>query len=169
MWASLVVGLLFLAGSAYNLFGPEPNSAEAIAGLTIGVALVGLFAFLRVQQRQAGDFHGWLSSNADSIRAGKARYQGVPITPATVLARYRMALSFLVMSYRISTRPYIVDHDATAAVATVCSAASLLFGWWGIPWGPVYTFQSLSSNLRGGLRYTVGDVLGQVPQPAPAA
>jgi hypothetical protein len=169
MWASLVVGLLFLAGAAYNLFGPEPDSAETIAGLAIGVALVGLFAFLRVQQRQGDDLHAWLSGNADSIRAGKAQYRGVAVTPATVLARYRIALSFLVMSYRISTRPYIVGQDATAAVATVCSAASLLFGWWGIPWGPIYTFQSLSSNLRGGLRYTVGDVLGQVPQPAPAA
>ena len=26
---------------------------------------------------------------------------------------------------------------------------SLLFGWWGIPWGPIYTFQSLFYAFRG--------------------
>ena len=27
---------------------------------------------------------------------------------------------------------------------------SLLLGWWGIPWGPIYTIQSLWVNLKGG-------------------
>jgi len=27
---------------------------------------------------------------------------------------------------------------------------SLLFGWWGIPWGPKHTVESIRTNLRGG-------------------
>ena len=27
---------------------------------------------------------------------------------------------------------------------------TLLAGWWGIPWGPIYTIQSLVVNLKGG-------------------
>ncbi|HEY7402790.1 MAG TPA: hypothetical protein VIB39_04670 [Candidatus Angelobacter sp.] len=27
---------------------------------------------------------------------------------------------------------------------------SLVAGWWGIPWGPIYTIQSIWVNLRGG-------------------
>jgi hypothetical protein len=27
---------------------------------------------------------------------------------------------------------------------------SLLFGWWGIPWGPIYTVTSLFKNFGGG-------------------
>ena len=27
---------------------------------------------------------------------------------------------------------------------------SLLLGWWGIPWGPIYTIGSLITNFRGG-------------------
>jgi hypothetical protein len=30
------------------------------------------------------------------------------------------------------------------------SAISLLFGLWGIPWGPVRTFQSMMINFTGG-------------------
>jgi hypothetical protein len=31
---------------------------------------------------------------------------------------------------------------------------SLVLGWWGIPWGPIYTLGSLWTNLRGGLDLT---------------
>lgn len=27
---------------------------------------------------------------------------------------------------------------------------SLLFGWWGIPWGPIYTISALVNNFKGG-------------------
>jgi len=27
---------------------------------------------------------------------------------------------------------------------------SLVLGWWGIPWGPIYTVQSLWVNAQGG-------------------
>lgn len=35
---------------------------------------------------------------------------------------------------------------------------SLLLGWWGIPWGPIYTVQSLWVNLNGGKDVTDGVV-----------
>ncbi|MBE2229138.1 MAG: hypothetical protein IAE96_00675 [Chitinophagaceae bacterium] len=25
-----------------------------------------------------------------------------------------------------------------------------LFGWWGLPWGPKYSFEALRTNLKGG-------------------
>jgi hypothetical protein len=31
---------------------------------------------------------------------------------------------------------------------------SLLFGWWGLPWGPVRTIQALVVNFSGGLNVT---------------
>jgi hypothetical protein len=27
---------------------------------------------------------------------------------------------------------------------------SLVLGWWGIPWGPIYTIQSVVINFQGG-------------------
>jgi hypothetical protein len=30
------------------------------------------------------------------------------------------------------------------------TAISLIMGWWGIPWGPIYTCKSLYMNLSGG-------------------
>lgn len=31
---------------------------------------------------------------------------------------------------------------------------TILLGWWGIPWGPIYTVKALYINLRGGLDIT---------------
>ena len=35
---------------------------------------------------------------------------------------------------------------------------SAVLGWWGIPWGPIYTIQSLWVNLNGGKDITDGIV-----------
>lgn len=34
------------------------------------------------------------------------------------------------------------------------SAISAVAGWWGIPWGPIFTIRSLLGNARGGLDVT---------------
>lgn len=30
------------------------------------------------------------------------------------------------------------------------SLMTLLFGWWGLPWGPKYSFEAIRTNLKGG-------------------
>ena len=44
---------------------------------------------------------------------------------------------------------------------------SLLAGWWGIPWGPIYTLQVLNTDLRGGKDVTK-ELLPAFAVPAPA-
>jgi hypothetical protein len=34
---------------------------------------------------------------------------------------------------------------------------SLLLGWWGVPWGLIYTPLTLWSNLSGGREVTAGE------------
>ena len=47
----------------------------------------------------------------------------------------------------------------------VYTLISLLAGWWGIPWGPIYTITSLVTNLRGGKDVTQ-HVIASLGQPA---
>ena len=164
MWVALVVGLLFLAGAAYNIFGPEPNLAEALVGTAIAAVLIGLFFFLQSARGRDAEFLEWLTNNAGAIEQGGARYRDVLITPATVLTRYQAALSFLIVTFKVPSRLYVVDHDATEAVAVAYTAISVLLGWWGLPRGPVYTAQSISTNLQGGAKLKVVDLLH--PKPA---
>lgn len=48
------------------------------------------------------------------------------------------------------------------------SAVSLVCGWWGIPWGPIWTVSTIGTNLAGGKDVTEGVMhwLSQYPADA---
>jgi len=91
------------------------------------------------------------------------------------LVIYTYCVSILVMTLK---RPagirLIKAGHSPAAASWPWVIISLLFGWWGIPWGPIYTIQSIYHNLCGGIDVT-DDVLRQIlpaapsPQASPAA
>ena len=65
--------------------------------------------------------------------------------------RYYYAFSVLVMTYRRgSDIRYIRPYKSRVAAGMPFTFLSLLVGWWGIPWGLIYTVQSVWVNLRGG-------------------
>ena len=58
----------------------------------------------------------------------------------------------------------MVSKPAAAVGAPLPRAlATLLLGWWGIPFGPVFTIRALYRNLAGGDEATVADLLNQLP------
>jgi hypothetical protein len=166
--AILLLAALFLAGVAVNVFGPEPNPTEAIGGAALCGVLLALFFIVRAHHRQAQRFDVWLVANAEAIRNGRARVGQVPMTEATVLTQYQAVVSFLIMTFKFPTRTYLVEHERTGLVAAICTVVSLIFGWWGVPWGPIYTVQVTTRNLMGGLRVTAGERLRALQAKNPA-
>ncbi len=80
---------------------------------------------------------------------------------------YQYCISVLVMSFKRSSAIYFVPPGASAAKpGAKFSALSLLAGWWGIPWGPIWTIGSVFRNTRGGVDVT-GEVLGALLPSAP--
>jgi hypothetical protein len=67
------------------------------------------------------------------------------------LVFYQYAISILVMSFRRSSDIYFIPAGESAVKkGLLWSLISLLAGWWGVPWGPVFTIQSLVTNFKGG-------------------
>jgi hypothetical protein len=89
------------------------------------------------------------------------------------LVFYQYAISILVMSFRRSSDIYFVRAGESAVSKGLpWTLLSLVGGWWGIPWGPIFTIQSLFTNLRGGKDVTanLAALLGPAgPAPASAA
>lgn len=64
---------------------------------------------------------------------------------------YQYCISLLVVTLKRSSDIYFIQAGESALATGIgYSLLSVLLGWWGIPWGPIYTLQSLAVNLGGG-------------------
>jgi hypothetical protein len=61
------------------------------------------------------------------------------------------AVSVILMSFR-RTSPIYFARPGEQPRGWKYTLLTLLVGWWGIPWGPIFTIQALITNLRGGHR-----------------
>ncbi len=60
-------------------------------------------------------------------------------------------VSILVMTFKRGSSIYFIKSGETAIKYNwMFILISLFAGWWGIPWGPIYTIGSLFTNLTGG-------------------
>ena len=150
-------------------FGPERNLEEAAAGYAIALCLFAIWRLLGRSHRQTNEFITWLFENRDAIKAGTAEYNGLPIDEQTELTQYQLTLSVVVVTITVPSRFYVVGQEPTLYPACFFTAVSLVLGWWGIPFGPIYTIVVVISNLRGGKRSHIGELLGErapLPQKA---
>jgi hypothetical protein len=64
---------------------------------------------------------------------------------------YQFCISILIMTFRRSSDIYLVrEGESRVAKGMPWTLLSLVAGWWGIPWGPIYTIGALFKNLGGG-------------------
>ncbi|HZP59217.1 MAG TPA: hypothetical protein VFB27_02755 [Opitutaceae bacterium] len=100
--------------------------------------------------------------NADSIR------QQVAHGAKFVIYSYNFSL--VVMSFKRASNVYFVRAGQSRVLKGLpFTLISLLFGWWGIPHGVIFTIQTLATNLGGGRDVTDAVVASLLPAPAPAS
>ncbi|MCL1807280.1 MAG: hypothetical protein FWG31_06230 [Oscillospiraceae bacterium] len=69
--------------------------------------------------------------------------------------RYRFCFSLLFFTFMRSSGIYLIrDGESRAAKGLRFTVLTFLAGWWGVPWGPVYSIRSIKTNLRGGIDIT---------------
>lgn len=68
---------------------------------------------------------------------------------------YQFTISIIVMTFRRSSDVYFVRAGESGVLKGLpFTLITFIFGWWGIPWGPIYSIGSLYHNLRGGKNVT---------------
>jgi len=74
---------------------------------------------------------------------------------------FEYAISILIMSFKRSSDVFFIRPGESAFVKGLpYNLITMLFGWWGFPWGPIYSFMALASNLTGGKDVTSDIVAG---------
>jgi hypothetical protein len=67
------------------------------------------------------------------------------------LVCYQYCVSIVVMSFRRSSNVYYIPAgESTVSKGLPWTLLTLVAGWWGIPWGPIFSIQSLVTNFKGG-------------------
>ena len=83
---------------------------------------------------------------------------------------FQYTISIVAMTFRRSPAVYFVRAgESTTSKSIGFTLLTLVAGWWGIPWGPIYTIQSLGTNLQGGKDVTAQIVAALSSSSAPSA
>ncbi len=180
LWAWTVAGNSDALGEALGYLAETVNRdrvASALATNPSGTfvsdyiaAFVGAYDAATVDFRAAatvGDYLGvaapeedcwraalralWVTmSPSDTIR-GSAR-QG-PGAPRLVVFHYCVSLG--IVSFKRSSGVKVILPGGSRFLAGLpYTLISICAGWWGIPWGPIWTLQAIGRNLGGGTDVT---------------
>jgi len=64
---------------------------------------------------------------------------------------YQYVVSIIVLTFRRGSAIHFIPPGESAAKKGLpYTFLTLIAGWWGIPWGPIYTVGALGTNLGGG-------------------
>jgi hypothetical protein len=64
---------------------------------------------------------------------------------------FQYCVSVVVLTFKRPSDIYFIRPGENAVVKSLpFTLLSLVAGWWGIPWGPIYTIQSVYNNFNGG-------------------
>ena len=64
---------------------------------------------------------------------------------------FEYTISIVVATFKRPTSVYFIDvNESTAKHSWHLSTLTAVMGWWGIPWGPIYTIGSFVTNFGGG-------------------
>jgi len=68
---------------------------------------------------------------------------------------FQYCISVVLMTFRRPTDIYFIRAgESTIKYSIGYTLLTFFLGWWGIPWGPIYTIGSLHTNLSGGKNVT---------------
>src|ERR1700757_5398611 len=83
---------------------------------------------------------------------------------------YHYCISIVVMTFRRGSDVYFVRAgESRVKKGMAWTLLTLVAGWWGIPFGPIFSIMSLATNFKGGKDVT-GSIIVNTPaaQPQPA-
>jgi len=86
---------------------------------------------------------------------------------------FQYCISIIVLTFRRPSDIYFLRQGESGVTKGLpFTLLSLVAGWWGIPWGPIYTIQAVYNNSRGGKDVTqavVNSLRAQAVAPVAAA
>lgn len=155
---SQVLGALFLFFAVSNLLKGDFDNAAG--GLALGGLLLGSVWFTDREDAASAVFVHFIKEQEAALRGGATlSFQNHLVSWETPVQKFQTCFSVLLLTRTLNSRFYFGGSQDTAVIGWAYSLFALVFGWWGIPFGPIYTVRSVYRNIRGGQQWTVGTIL----------
>jgi hypothetical protein len=69
---------------------------------------------------------------------------------------FEYCISLLIITFKNGSSVHFIRADeGTIGKSLPYTILSLIIGWWGFPWGPIYTIGALITNFGGGKDVTL--------------
>jgi len=162
MYFFLIFSVLFIVGAISNLYNGEYQTIPEC--LLASLICLIIYYFLNREKKKSVEFISWVIENKNNIENGGTYLEFAEIKPDTELIQFQICISFILFSVKSPSRFLVKGYDKTLSKKTICTIISFIFGWWGIPWGPIYTIQTICNNLAGGKKIKVSDLLDKMNQ-----
>ena len=80
---------------------------------------------------------------------------------------YKYCISIVIASFNNPSAVYFIRPNQSAVSPAIGMLfVNLFLGWWGIPWGPIYTIGNIGTILSGGKDVTI-EIMSQINQNDP--
>ena len=155
----ILVVLACIVGFFWNLF--HGNFADAGVLFALVAILVFFARWVGKEKERSVEFLTWIKEKQEDLKKGWGFYRGQKITLNTEVTQYLGCISFIIMTSRFRSR-FLIVGNGNALEWCLFSGLTFWFGWWGFPWGFIFTPQALYRNLRGGYRQPVGTLLANI-------
>jgi hypothetical protein len=106
------------------------------------------------------------SRGIEGLKQGELEFE---IQRGAKFVLFQYGISAIVITFRRPSDIYFLRQGENAAIKGLpFTLLSPVAGWWGIPWEPIYTIQSVYNNSRGGKDVTQAVVNSLRAQSTPA-
>lgn len=161
MYFYLILAVLFGAGAVSNLSSKPIDELNAYTCLSFSILLLLMFIWIRISHSRSQRTIDWLLENKNRITDKEQHFQDAPIFDTTISKKTKL------QSFKIVTSALIVTSESELGLeirkgfwaGIFATTWTLLFGWWGFPFGPIRTIKALGHNLSGGKTIAVDYVI----------
>lgn len=162
MHISLLISTIFFFSGCYNMF--MNSYPEAIILFINSLTLIFLYLYNYYNNKKYNDLISWLETNKEKIISDNCElvWNDHNINKDTILTQYNYCYSAIIISFKQSTEFVFENSSKQKQVKFISLLISFLFGWWGIPWGPIYTYGAISSTFRGGTSLSVHKLIDEL-------
>lgn len=80
------------------------------------------------------------------MNGGSCEFMGFTYTKETRVAHFYCCISVIVITLCRSSA--IVPSGRSGTTKLLCILMTLLGGWWGFPWGPIRTIQTINDTFE---------------------